>query len=60
MHVYLLYMRVPRALKHRMSRDQRMADNWALLYALDKAAEHSAPCAVAFNLVSSINNHGSA
>ncbi|KAF6253825.1 class II photolyase [Scenedesmus sp. NREL 46B-D3] len=34
-----------------MSRDQRMRDNWALLYALEKAAETSAPCAVAFNLV---------
>lgn len=35
----------------RMSRDQRMRDNWALLYALEKAAEQEAPCAVAFNLV---------
>lgn len=34
-----------------MSRDQRMRDNWALLYALEKAAERKAPCAVAFNLV---------
>jgi deoxyribodipyrimidine photolyase len=34
-----------------MSRDQRMQDNWALLFALEKAAEKGVPCAVAFNLV---------
>ncbi|KAF8071386.1 PHR1 [Scenedesmus sp. PABB004] len=34
-----------------MSRDQRMRDNWALLYALERAAATGAPCAVAFNLV---------
>jgi deoxyribodipyrimidine photolyase len=34
-----------------MSRDQRMNDNWALLFALEKAAEKGVPCAVAFNLV---------
>lgn len=34
-----------------MSRDQRMRDNWALLYALEAAAKTGAPCAVAFNLV---------
>uniref|UniRef100_A0A383VG34 Deoxyribodipyrimidine photo-lyase n=1 Tax=Tetradesmus obliquus TaxID=3088 RepID=A0A383VG34_TETOB len=34
-----------------MSRDQRMRDNWALLYALERAAETAAPVAVAFNLV---------
>lgn len=34
-----------------MSRDQRCADNWALLYALQRAADTGAPVAVAFNLV---------
>lgn len=34
-----------------MSRDQRMADNWALLYALERAAAKRAPAAVVFNLV---------
>jgi hypothetical protein len=28
-----------------------MQDNWALLFALEKAAEKGVPCAVAFNLV---------
>jgi hypothetical protein len=28
-----------------------MRDNWALLFALEKAAEKGVPCAVAFNLV---------
>jgi hypothetical protein len=28
-----------------------MNDNWALLFALEKAAEKGVPCAVAFNLV---------
>lgn len=34
-----------------MSRDQRVADNWALLYACEQAAKTGAPVAVAFNLV---------
>ena len=35
----------------RCSRDQRVADNWALLYAVEKAAHTGAPVAVVFNLV---------
>ena len=35
-----------------MSRDQRMRDNWALLYALEQASKNKAAVAVAFNLVS--------
>lgn len=35
----------------RMSRDQRMRDNWALLHALEQAGKKGAPAAVAFNLV---------
>ena len=35
----------------RMSRDQRMRDNWALLHALEQAKQSGAPTAVAFNLV---------
>jgi deoxyribodipyrimidine photolyase len=34
-----------------MSRDQRVADNWALLHACQVAARSGAPVAVAFNLV---------
>lgn len=34
-----------------MSRDQRVVDNWALLYACQVAAKNNAPVAVAFNLV---------
>ena len=34
-----------------MSRDQRVRDNWALLYACQQAAKSGAPVAVAFNLV---------
>jgi deoxyribodipyrimidine photo-lyase len=34
-----------------MSRDQRVADNWALLYALEQASASGSPVAVAFNLV---------
>ena len=34
-----------------MSRDQRVADNWALIYAYDLAAKSSSPLAVVFNLV---------
>lgn len=34
-----------------MSRDQRVTDNWALLYACEAAARTGAPVAVAFNLV---------
>lgn len=34
-----------------MSRDQRVRDNWALLYAAEAAAKRGVPVAVAFNLV---------
>eukprot|EP01025_Chloroclados_australasicus_P062217 TRINITY_DN8171_c0_g1_i1.p1 TRINITY_DN8171_c0_g1~~TRINITY_DN8171_c0_g1_i1.p1 ORF type:complete len:572 (-),score=90.32 TRINITY_DN8171_c0_g1_i1:130-1755(-) len=34
-----------------MSRDQRINDNWALLYALEKGREFDQPVAVVFNLV---------
>lgn len=34
-----------------MTRDQRMNDNWALLYALEQAAKTQAPVAVVLNLV---------
>lgn len=34
-----------------MSRDQRLKDNWALLYAAEQAAANGAHVAVAFNLV---------
>jgi hypothetical protein len=34
-----------------MSRDQRVADNWALLHAAEVAKSTGAPVAVAFNLV---------
>ncbi len=34
-----------------MQRDQRVHDNWALLYAQELAAEHSVPLYVVFNLV---------
>lgn len=34
-----------------MSRDQRLDDNWALLYAAEKARENDQQVAVAFNLV---------
>ena len=34
-----------------MSRDQRVRDNWALLYACQQASRTGAPVAVAFNLV---------
>jgi len=36
------------------SRDQRVADNWALLYAVERATHTGAPVAVAFNLASTI------
>ena len=36
-----------------MSRDRRVDDNWALLYALDEAQRTESPVAVAFNLVRS-------
>jgi deoxyribodipyrimidine photolyase len=39
----------------RMSRDQRVNDNWALLYACEVAAKSGSPVAVAFNLVSSFS-----
>ena len=35
----------------RMSRDQRVRDNWALIYAAEAAAKRGVPVAVAFNLV---------
>ena len=35
----------------RMSRDQRVQDNWALLHAAEVAAKTGSPLAVAFNLV---------
>jgi deoxyribodipyrimidine photo-lyase len=34
-----------------MSRDQRAADNWALLHALEAASSGSRPVAVVFNLL---------
>ncbi len=34
-----------------MSRDQRVQDNWALLYAVELASKTNSPIAVAFNLV---------
>ena len=34
-----------------MSRDQRVRDNWALIYAAQAAAQRGVPVAVAFNLV---------
>lgn len=41
-----------------MSRDQRVADNWALLHAVEVAQESGAPVAVAFNLVGHHAMHG--
>lgn len=35
----------------RMSRDQRVRDNWALLHAAAEASKRGVPVAVAFNLV---------
>lgn len=35
----------------RMSRDQRVQDNWALLHAAEIASKTNSPVAVAFNLV---------
>ena len=35
----------------RMSRDQRVQDNWAFLHAAEVAAKTGSPVAVAFNLV---------
>ena len=34
----------------RMSRDQRVHDNWALIHACEQASKTGAPVAVAFNL----------
>lgn len=34
-----------------LSRDQRVNDNWALLYAIEQAQKSGSPVAVAFNLV---------
>lgn len=39
---------------HRASRDQRINDNWALLYAMECAQKTTAPVAIAFNLVNDI------
>ena len=39
-----------------MSRDQRSADNWALLHAASSAAAAGVPCCVVFNLLPSFNN----
>ena len=39
------------AVVYGMSRDQRVADNWALLYAKQLADKLKSPLAVAFNLV---------
>lgn len=41
-----------------MSRDQRVRDNWALLYACQQASKSGAPVAVAFNLVTEYYNAG--
>ena len=41
-----------------MSRDQRMADNWALLHAAARAQAAGRPLAVVFNLVTSFLNAG--
>ncbi len=35
----------------RMSRDQRVQDNWAFLHAAEVASKTGSPVAVAFNLV---------
>uniref|UniRef100_A0A061RV60 Deoxyribodipyrimidine photo-lyase n=1 Tax=Tetraselmis sp. GSL018 TaxID=582737 RepID=A0A061RV60_9CHLO len=40
------------------SRDQRAADNWALLYAAEQASRSGAPVAVAFNLVTEFLHAG--
>jgi deoxyribodipyrimidine photo-lyase len=37
-----------------MSRDQRMADNWALLHAAEEAKRMGTSVAVAFNLASQV------
>lgn len=39
------------AVIYRMSRDQRVNDNWALLFAIDLANKNNAPLAVVFTLV---------
>jgi deoxyribodipyrimidine photo-lyase len=41
-----------------MSREQRVEDNWALLYAVEQAREQSAQVAVVFNLVPEFMNAG--
>jgi len=40
------------------SRDQRVEDNWALLYACEKAAEKDVPVVVVFNLVTKFLGSG--
>lgn len=42
----------------RMSRDQRMNDNWALLYAVEQARRTGSPVVVVFNLVRSTGRVG--
>jgi deoxyribodipyrimidine photo-lyase len=41
-----------------MSRDQRVRDNWALLYACQQASKSGVPVAVVFNLVTEYYNAG--
>lgn len=41
-----------------MSREQRVEDNWALLYAVERAMEMNVPVAVVFNLVPEFMNAG--
>ena len=41
-----------------MSREQRVEDNWALLYAVELAKKRNAPVAVVFNLVPEFMNAG--
>ena len=44
-------MMLATCLAYRMSRDQRVHDNWALLRACEVAKETGSPVLVAFNLV---------
>lgn len=50
-HIVIAIPALPPAACCRMSRDQRMADNWALLHACEVAKKNGQPVAVAFNLV---------
>ena len=47
---HIVHMRVM-DLAYRMSRDQRVQDNWALLRACEVAKSTGAPVLIAFNLV---------